>query len=190
MQEGSQDVREPTNESHSPQKKKRHLRVARSYFYTNMTRHAYLAISGIVHISMETIICYAAGESKGNPGPSAFAVYIESIIGEVIEQRTQTIGNATSDFAAYNAVMVCLQTLQSVYGETTTQMQFEVRLDCKLVANHLTARVPINDPGLVPMFIEIHNMRVASFPNIKFTIVSPEENQKAITLLKPALDGK
>ena len=69
-------------------------------------------------------------------------------------------------------------------------MSFEVRLDSELVAHHLNAKTAINDPGLVPMFIEIHNMRVASFPKLIVTLISNEENIAVEKLLSEALDGK
>lgn len=155
-----------------------------------MVQHAYLSISGIVHIYMETIICYTAGESKGNPGQSAIAVYITNDGGEVIQEINHLIGNATAAFASYNAVMVCLQNLQNLYEDKTKTMSFDIRLDSELVAQHLNAKTPINDPGLVPMFIEIHNMRITSFPNLTLTLISNEESMEANRLLKEALDGK
>lgn len=139
---------------------------------------------------METIICYTAGESKGNPGQSAIAVYITNDGGEVIQEIAHSIGNATAAFASYNAVMVCLQNLQNLYEDKTKTMSFDIRLDSELVAQHLNAKTSINDPGLVPMFIEIHNMRITSFPNLTLTLISNEESMEANRLLKEALDGK
>ena len=139
---------------------------------------------------METIICHTAGESKGNPGLSAIAVFITDESGLVVQEIVKPIGNATTTFANYNAVMVCLQTLQTLYSEKTKTLNFEIRLDNELVADHLNAKAPINDPGLVPMFIEIHNMRVASFPNLIVTCITAAKNTLVVNLLKEVLDGK
>ena len=139
---------------------------------------------------METIVCHTAGASKGNPGPGAIGVLIKAANGEIVKELAQTIGNATTDFSEYYAVMVCLQTLQKLYEDKTKTMSFEVRLDSELVAHHLNAKTAINDPGLVPMFIEIHNMRVASFPKLIVTLISNEENIAVEKLLSEALDGK
>ncbi len=139
---------------------------------------------------METIICHTAGASKGNPGLSAIAVYITDERGGVIQEIAHSIGNATTAFASYNAVMVCLQTLQALYGTETKTLIFTITLDSELVAQHLNSEMPINDPGLVPMFIEIHNMRITSFPNLTITLISKQENKDVIRLLSEALDGK
>lgn len=139
---------------------------------------------------MKTIICHTAGDSKGNPGLSVIAVYITDESGGVIQEMVKSIGNATTSFACYNAVMVGLQTLQSLYGEETKTLNFDIKLDSELVANHLNSKSPINDPGLVPMFIEIHNMHVTSFPHLTFTLIPQPENKVVVQLLKETLDGK
>lgn len=139
---------------------------------------------------METIICCTASEARGNPGPAAIGVYITDVKGEHISEVSKSIGNASSNFAEYYAAMVGLQTLQSLYEEDTTKMIFELRLSNELVKKQLNSESVINDPGLVPMFIEIHNMRVASFPNLALSLVSSEENQAAGKLVMAVLDGK
>jgi ribonuclease HI len=137
---------------------------------------------------METVICNTKGEARGNPGAAAIAVLV--VDGEVITEIGRLIGNANAHFAEYYAVMVGLQTLQTLYGEQTKDMHFELRLSNVLVQRQLTAQATINEPGLVPMFIEIHNMRVESFPNLLVTQVTQEENTLVQQLLNEALDGK
>ena len=139
---------------------------------------------------METIVCHTAGVAKGKPGPGAIGVLIKAANGEIIKELVQTINNATTDFAEYYAVMVCLQTLQNLYEDKTKTMSFDIKLDSELVAQHLNAKTPIYDPGLVPMFIEIHNMRVTSFPKLTVTLISNAENREVEKLLSEALDGK
>lgn len=139
---------------------------------------------------METIIAYTDGGARGNPGPAAVGVYITNESGEVVEEVKQAIGNSTNNFAEYYAVMLALQTLKQLYGKDTTKMQFEIRLDSELVKKQLNNEYQIKEPGLVPMFIEIHNMQVASFPNLTFTYISREENQAAERLVSEVLDGK
>lgn len=104
-------------------------------------------------------------------------------------EEAQTIGNTTNNFAEYHAVMVGLQTLQSLYGTETQSIQFDVRLDSELVKKQLNAEYQIKEPGLVPMFIEIHNMRVASFPHMTFTHIPREQNTEADRLVNEALDA-
>ena len=139
---------------------------------------------------MEKIIAYTDGASRGNPGPSAAAVYITTSAGKMVGEAKEALGNATPTFAEYYGVMLALQTLKQIYGEKSTQMQFEVRLDSELVQKQLSNEQQIKEPGLVPMFIEIHNMRVESFPHINFVLVPTENVNEADRQVREVLDGK
>ncbi|PJC55943.1 ribonuclease H [Candidatus Kaiserbacteria bacterium CG_4_9_14_0_2_um_filter_41_32] len=138
---------------------------------------------------MKTIICYTDGGARGNPGPAAIGVYITDEKGVMVREAAQTIGNSTNNFAEYQAVLIGLQTLKQEYGKATKTMQFEIRLDSELVKKQLNAEYQIKEPGLVPMFIEIHNMRVANFPHLKLTHIPREKNKEADRLVNEALDG-
>ena len=56
-------------------------------------------------------------------------------------------------------------------GSKTREKQFEIRIENELVKKQLNGEEPVHEPGLVPMFMEIHNLRVSSFPNLTFTHV-------------------
>ncbi len=137
---------------------------------------------------MKKITIFTDGGSRGNPGPAAVGVQVVDAMGTVVREVSETIGNATNNFAEYHAVLRGLQTAKEVYGKSTKDMQVEVKLDSELVKKQLSGEYQIKEPGLVPYFIEIHNMRVASFPRITFTHVRREHNQEADRLVNKALD--
>lgn len=139
---------------------------------------------------METIIAYTDGGARGNPGPAAAGVFITDSTGEKIREVKESLGNGTNNFAEYYGVMLALQTLKQLYGKKTKVMAFEIRLDSELVKKQLNNEYQIKEPGLVPMFIEIHNLRVANFPNLTLTHVRRELNKEADRLVNEALDGK
>lgn len=139
---------------------------------------------------MEKIITFTDGGARGNPGPSGVGVYITKEDGQLVREVKQAIGNATNNFAEYYAVMLALQTLKQIYGKATKTTQFEMRLDSELVKKQLNGEYQIKEPGLVPMFIEIHNLRVANFPNIFFTHIPRALNKEADRLANEAMDGK
>lgn len=138
---------------------------------------------------MEKIIVYTSGGALGNPGPAAAGVYIEDEKGVLIQEVKQSLGNANENFAEYFGVMLALQTLVQLYGDDTKNMEFEFRIDSEFVKKQLNSEESINEPGLVPMFIEIHNMQVASFPDLTFSQIKPEKNKKAKRLVKESLDS-
>lgn len=108
----------------------------------------------------------------------------------MVKEAKQTIGNATNNFAEYHAVATALETLKELYGKKTKTMQFELKLDSELVKKQLNGEYQIKEPGLVPLFIEIHNARVSSFPNLTLTHVPRAQNKEADRLVNEALDGK
>lgn len=139
---------------------------------------------------MQNIIVYTDGGARGNPGPAAIGVVVTDASGKVQKEVAETIGNSTNNFAEYNAVMVALQTVKQLFGKATKDMAFEIRLDSELVKKQLNAEYQIKEPGLVPMFIEIHNLRVANFPHLTLTHIPREKNKEADRLVNEALDGK
>jgi hypothetical protein len=139
---------------------------------------------------MNNIVCSVGSEARGNPGLAAIAVLVSEVEGVVVSEVAKTIGNASEHFAEYFAVMTGLQTLLNLYGDETENMSFELRLANEFVAKQLNSESQINDPGLVPMFIEVHNMRVVSFPQLTITLVAPVENSAVGTLVTQVLDGK
>lgn len=138
---------------------------------------------------MKTVIAYSDGGSRGNPGPAAIGVYVIDEAGTVLTEVSEAIGNSTNNFAEYHGVLRALQTLRDLFGKKTKEMAFELRLDSELVKKQLNAEYQIKEPGLVPMFIEIHNLRVSAFPQLTLTHVKRELNKEADRLVNEALDA-
>lgn len=138
---------------------------------------------------METITIFTDGGSRGNPGPAAIGAQLVDAEGKVLTEVSETIGNATNNYAEYFAVVRALQAAKELYGKKTKEMQFELKLDSELVKKQLSGEYQIKDVGLIGHFIEIHNMRVASFPHLTFTHVRREFNKEADRLVNEALDA-
>jgi ribonuclease HI len=137
---------------------------------------------------MNKVIAYTDGGARGNPGPAGIGVHIIDAEGKVLKEVAQFLGNATNNFAEYNGVLVALQTLKAMYGKKTKEMEFELRMDSELVKKQLNGEYQIKEPGLVPYFIEIHNLRVSSFPHLTYTHIPREKNKEADRLSNEAMD--
>ena len=61
-------------------------------------------------------------------------------------------------------------------------------MDSELVKKQLSGEYQIKEPGLVPLYMEIHNLRVAHFPNLTLTHVKRALNKEADRLVNEALD--
>ena len=138
---------------------------------------------------MKKVTIYTDGGSRGNPGPAAIGVQIVDEEGKVLKEVSETIGNATNNFAEYQAVAKGLRAAKELFGKQTKEMEFELKLDSELVKKQLNNEYQIKDAGLVPLFIEIHNLRVANFPHLKLTHVRRELNKEADRLVNEALDA-
>ena len=138
---------------------------------------------------MKKVIVYTDGGARGNPGPAGIGVYILDDKGEVLKEVSEFIGNSTNNFAEYQAVATALATLKKIFGKKTKDMEFELRLDSELVKKQLSGEYQIKEAGLVPLFVEIHNLRVANFPNLTLTHVRREKNKEADRLVNEAIDG-
>lgn len=138
---------------------------------------------------MEKVIAYTDGGSRGNPGPAGIGVQIVDTDGTVLKEVKKTIGNSTNNIAEYQGVATALETLKQMYGKQTKEMEVEIRMDSELVKKQLNSEYQLKEPGLVPLFIEIHNLRVSSFPNLKLTHIPREKNKDADRLVNEALDG-
>lgn len=138
---------------------------------------------------MEKIIAYTDGGARGNPGPAAVGVHVIDEQGSVLKEVSEKIGNSTNNFAEYHGVLRALQTLKELYGKKAKDMAFELRMDSELVKKQLNHEYQVKEPGLVPMFMEIHNLTVAHFPNLTFTHVPREKNKEADRLVNEALDA-
>jgi ribonuclease HI len=139
---------------------------------------------------MEHITIYTDGGARGNPGPAAIGVQILDHANKVLAEISEPIGNATNNYAEYLAVARALSVVKQHYGKRTKTMQFELKLDSELVKKQLSSEYQIKEPGLVPLFIEIHNLRVAHFPHLTFTHIPRAENKAADRLVNEALDAK
>jgi ribonuclease HI len=107
----------------------------------------------------------------------------------MVQEAAETIGNATNDFAGYQAVLRGLQTVEEMYGEVAKDMEFELYLSNELIKQYLNNEQQIKDASLVPQFIEVHNLRVATVSHLTLTYVEKEQNVQAYRLVQEALDG-
>ncbi len=137
---------------------------------------------------MQTITCYTYGIAKANPGLAAIGVSIHDSAGAVLHEVGHTIGNGTTDYAAYQAVMTGLTALVQIFGDATKTIECTIVLSHDDVEAQLAHRHVVQNPGLIPLFMAIHNMRVEHFPYLAYTVVSPAENTIAKNLATAALD--
>lgn len=128
---------------------------------------------------------YVSGVSLGNPGPAGVGVVI--VDNKSKAETSLAIGNADGNFATYYAILIAMENLKKEYGEETKVKHFNFKIDNHLVFEQLTKQREIKEPGLVPVFIAVHNHLVSSFLRATFVFGVEDEHTDVVALAKAAL---
>lgn len=132
-----------------------------------------------------TIVMYTDGGSRGNPGPAAIGVWIETL--EL--KFGQAIGEATNNDAEYHALVSGLKKIKSTLGKAKAKKaEVFCRLDSELVVKQLNHEYKINHETTQKHFLVVWNLML-DFAEVRFEHVPREENTIADAMVNEALDG-
>lgn len=127
---------------------------------------------------------YSDGGSRGNPGPAALGVYIETLG----KGYGECLGTKTNNEAEYAAVVFGLKKIKALIGKAKAkETVVECRMDSELACKQLNHKYKIENEKLQPLFIAVWNLTL-DFADVKFVYVRREENTKADALVNEALD--
>lgn len=133
---------------------------------------------------MEKIVMYSDGGSRGNPGPAALGVSIETLnvhFGEFL-------GTKTNNEAEYAAIVAGLKKIKSTIGkEKAKKVKIECRMDSELACRQLNHIYKIENEKLQPLFIQVWNLML-DFAEVKFVHVRREHNVRADAEANKAMD--
>lgn len=135
-------------------------------------------------MSLTAVVIEADGGSRGNPGPAGCgAVVRDAASGEVLAERSESIGTATNNVAEYRGLIAGL-TAAAELGAA----RVEARMDSKLVVEQMCGRWQIKHPGLRPLAAEAAAL-VRRFDAVTFTWIPRERNRHADALANAAMDA-
>lgn len=127
---------------------------------------------------------YSDGGSRGNPGPAALGVYIETLdtaFGEFL-------GTKTNNEAEYAAIVAGLKKIKALLGkEKAKKASIECRMDSELACKQLNHIYKIENEKLQPLFLQIWNLML-DFSAVKFVHVRREYNTRADAEANRAMD--
>jgi ribonuclease HI len=133
---------------------------------------------------VEKIIVYTDGGSRGNPGPAAVGVWVETLNKKI----GQCIGNRTNNDAEYEALILALQKIKTFVGkEKAKKTEIACMLDSELVVKQLNHEYKLKEPRIQQYFIEVWNLML-EYGKVTFTHVPREKNKVADALVNQALD--
>jgi ribonuclease HI len=127
---------------------------------------------------------YTDGGSRGNPGPSAFAVIVTDPNGKVLKQYARYIGSGTNNVAEYQGAITGLKEAKGLGAD-----EVEMVMDSELVVKHVNGQYSCKASNLQPLLAEVRAL-MKEFTRASFRHV-PRENpmvSRADALLNEELD--
>jgi ribonuclease HI len=141
---------------------------------------------GNVDRSVDEIVIYCDGGSRGNPGPSAIgAVVLDPATDPPrrLAEVSECIGITTNNVAEYKALIAGL-----VAAERFGARRVRVRADSKLVVEQVKGTWKVKQAHLLPLRDEARRL-LARYDDVDIRHVPRAENFDADALVNAALDA-
>ncbi len=132
--------------------------------------------------SINKIIIYTDGGSRGNPGPSSSAYVIIGPDQEIVISGGEYIGITTNNQAEYQGVRLGLEKARELGYKNV-----EFRIDSMLVVNQLKGLYSVKNRELWPINERVKAL-ISDFISVKFIHVPRELNRLADSLVNKILD--
>jgi len=133
---------------------------------------------------MEKIVMYSDGGSRGNPGPSALGVYIETLD----KQFGEFLGIKTNNEAEYLAIIAGLKKIKAVVGKARAKnTEVECRMDSELAVRQLTHQYKVEKEHIQKLCFLVWNL-THDFAKVTFVHVPREKNTVADAMTNQAMD--
>ena len=123
------------------------------------------------------------GASRGNPGPSAYAVVIRDPAGHVVLELAKRLGRETNNVAEYYALLAALD-----YATSQGIGALRIRSDSELLVRQMQGRYRVKSADLKPLY-ERAGKLVRQLAYFAIEHVPREQNDDADRLANVALDS-
>ena len=129
------------------------------------------------------VVVNVDGGARGNPGPAAIAAVVSTPAGEILEERSERIGEATNNVAEYRALLLGIERARELDAS-----EVELIGDSELVVRQVRGEYKVKNAGLRPLHDETIAAR-GGFERWSIRNVPREQNAEADRLVNEALDG-
>jgi probable phosphoglycerate mutase len=133
-------------------------------------------------MSSPEIIAHIDGGSRGNPGPAAYGVSIETKQGEPVTAFARFLGRTTNNFAEYQGLLAALD-----FALTQGYPRLRVLTDSELMARQISGQYKVRSPDLKPLYDKAREM-IARLESFSIRHVYREQNREADRLANQAMD--
>lgn len=123
------------------------------------------------------------GASRGNPGPAAYAVLVESAEGAPLAAFSRCLGEATNNVAEYQALLAALE-----YALAHHHPRVRVLTDSELLARQILGHYKVRSADLKPLHAQARQL-IVRLEAFSIRHVPREQNREADRLVNQALDA-
>ncbi|KKS36297.1 MAG: Ribonuclease H [Parcubacteria group bacterium GW2011_GWD2_42_14] len=135
------------------------------------------------------LVLHTDGGARGNPGPSGAGAVVYDETGKTVKETSKYLGIKTNNYAEYAAVVLGLEMIAKHFGKAQCKtLEVTVRMDSELICKQLNNEYQIKEETLFPLYIQVHNLLVSTFPSVTFEHVRREDNAHADRLANEAMD--
>jgi ribonuclease HI len=124
------------------------------------------------------------GGARGNPGPAAIAAVVATPEGEILEERSETIGQATNNVAEYRALLLGIERARALGAR-----EVELVGDSELIVRQVRGEYRVKDAALRELHARVGEA-LDGLERWSIRHVRREENARADLLVNEALDGR
>jgi len=129
------------------------------------------------------IVLYTDGGSRGNPGPAAYGVRVETADGILVTEFGEAIAPTTNNVAEYRGLIAGLE-----WALAQGHANVRVRSDSELLVKQMRGEYRVKHPGLQPLHAEAKRL-AAKIGTVVFEHVRREKNTHADRLANEAMDN-
>jgi len=122
------------------------------------------------------------GGARGNPGPAAIAAVVQDGDGEVLEERSETIGRATSNVAEYRALLLGIERAAALGAK-----RLELVGDSELIVRQVNGEYKVKDEALRELHGKVREA-LEGFEEWSIRHVRRDDNAEADRLVNEELD--
>lgn len=131
----------------------------------------------------DRLVAYCDGGARGNPGPAALGVSIQTPEGDEIDAIAEFLGEETNNVAEYSAVLAAVRRAAALGARG-----LRVISDSQLVVEQLNGRYKIKQPRLQRLALEVRDA-ARTLDEVTYEHVRRAGNARADALVNEALDS-
>ncbi len=124
------------------------------------------------------------GGARGNPGPAAIAAVVATPEGEILEEHSETIGQATNNVAEYRALLLGIERARALGAR-----EVELVGDSELIVRQVRGEYRVKDAALRELHARVDEA-LDGLERWSIRHVRREENERADRLVNEALDAR